>query len=61
MVYKSFDKKSAGSGIVNSNDNNNNSNNNNNNNNIKQNLQLPENDINQLLENFKKGRFIPDL
>ena len=55
MVYKSFDKKSAGSGIVNSNDNNDN------NNNIKQNLQLPENYIKQLLENFKKGRFIPDV
>ena len=40
MVYKFFDKKSTGSGIVNdnnNNNNNNNSNNNNNNNDIKQN------------------------
>ena len=37
MVYKFFDKKSTGSGIVNNNNNNNNSNNNND---IKQNLQL---------------------
>ena len=38
MVYKFFDKKSAGSGIV----NNNNNNNNNNNSDTKQNLQLAE-------------------
>ena len=39
MVYKFFDKKLTGSGIVN---NSNNNNNNNNNNGIKQNLQLAE-------------------
>ena len=38
MVYKFFDKKSTGSGIV----NNNNNNNNNNNIEIKENLQLSE-------------------
>ena len=47
MVYKCFDKESAGSGIVNNNSSNNNNNNNNNNNdnsnnNNKQNLQLAE-------------------
>ena len=41
MVYKLFDKKFTGSGIVNNNNNNNNTNNNNNNE-IKQNLQLTE-------------------
>ena len=41
MIYKFFDKNSAGSGIVNdnNNDNNNNNNNINNNNEIKQNVQ----------------------
>ena len=43
MVYKCFDKESAGSGIVNNNSSNNNNNNNDNsNNNNKQNLQLAE-------------------
>ena len=41
MIYKFFDKKSAGSGIDNNNNNNNNSNNNNNNK-AKQNIQLAE-------------------
>ena len=41
MVYKLFDKKFTGSGILNNNNNNNN-NKNNNNNEIKQNLQLTE-------------------
>ena len=42
MVYKCFDKESAGSGIANNNSSNNKNNNNNNNNNNKQNLQLAE-------------------
>ena len=68
MLYKFFDKKStsltdksvSGSGIVNNNNNNNN-NNINNNNEIKQNLQLAKELTTQLLENFKKEKFIPDL
>ena len=42
MVYKLFDKKATGGGIVNDNNNNDNNNddNNNNDNDIKQNLQL---------------------
>ena len=62
MVYKFFDKKSAGSGIVN-NDNNNN-NNDNNNNDIKQNwrlldltaLQLAEELHKPIIKKFKKGK-----
>ena len=48
MFYKFFDKKSAGSGIVNYNNNNNN----NNNNDTKQ--EFVKNYTNQLLENLKK-------
>ena len=75
MVYKFFDKKSAGGGILNNNNNNNNNNSNNNNDNdnndsdIKQNrcpldsaaLQLAKELHKQLLENFKKEKFILDL
>ena len=48
MVYKLFDKKYSGSGIVN-------------NNTTKQNLQLAEELYNQLFKNLKKEKFILDL
>ena len=47
MVYKFFDKKSAGSGIVNNNDVNND---------IKQNLQLAEELHKPIIKKFKKRR-----
>ena len=49
MVYKFFNKKSTGSGIVNNN-------NNNNNNEIKQNLQLAEELQNPIIRKFKKRK-----
>ena len=72
MFYKFFDKKSAGSGIVNNNNNNSNNNNNNNannNNDIKQNrrpfdlaaLQLAEELYKPIIRKFKKEMFILDL
>ena len=51
MVYKFFDKKSAGIGIVNSN----------NNDDAKQNLELAEELHKTILKKFKKGKFILDL
>ena len=60
MVYKIFDKKSAGGGIVNDNDNNNNNNdhnnNDNNNNDTKQNLQLAEELHKRSMRKFKKRK-----
>ena len=63
MVYKFFDKKSAGAGIVNNNnDDNNNNNNNNNNNEIKQNpldlaaLQLAEELHKPIIRKSKKTK-----
>ena len=57
MVYKFFDKKSTGSGIVNtSSNNNNNSNNNDNNNDIKQNLQLAEELHKHIIRKLKKRK-----
>ena len=73
MVYKFFDKKSTGSGIVNNNNNHNNSNNNNINNNndnniisnndddIKQNLQLTKELHKPIIRKFKKEKFVLDL
>ena len=62
MVYKFFDEKSIGSGIVNNNNNNNNNNDNNNNNNnndnIKQNLQLANELHKPIIRKFKKEKFI---
>ena len=55
MVYKFFDKKSTGSGIVNNNnDNNNNNNDNNNNDDTKQNLQLAEELHKLIIRKLKK-------
>ena len=59
MVYKCFDKKSAGGGIDNNNNNNKNNNNNNNNNNnknneIKQNIQLAKGLHKPIIRNLKK-------
>ena len=57
MVYKFFDKKSTGSGIVNNNNNNNNNNNKNNkNNDTKQNLQLAEELHKPIIKKFKKRK-----
>ena len=62
MVYKFFDKKFTGSGIVNNNNNNNNTNNtnnnnnNNNNNDTKQNLKLPEELHKPILKKFEKRK-----
>ena len=53
MVYKFFDKKLTGSGIVN---NSNNNNNNNNNNGIKQNLQLAEELHKPIIWKFEKRK-----
>ena len=47
MIYKFFDKKSAGSGIDNNNNNNNSNNNNNNNNNNSNNNNNNNNEIKQ--------------
>ena len=52
VVYNFFDKKSTGSGIVNSNNNNNNDNNNN----IKQNLQLAEELHKPVIRKFKNRK-----
>ena len=52
MVYKCFDKKSAGGGI--DNNNNNNNNNNSKNNEIKQNIQLAKGLHKPIIRNFKK-------
>ena len=55
MFYRFFDKKSAGSGIVNNN-NNNNDNDNDNDNNIKQNYQ-PANELHRpIIRKFKKKK-----
>ena len=67
MVYRFFDKKSAGSGTVNDDDdddddnNNNNNNNSNNNNDTKQNLQLAEELHKPIIKKLKKKKFIMDL
>ena len=52
MVYKFFDKKSAGSGIVNNNNNNNNDNDNDN----KQNYQLANELHKPIIRKFKKKK-----
>ena len=60
MVYKFFDKKSTGSGIVNNNNNNNNNNDNDNhndnNNDNKQNLQLANELHKTIIRKFKKRK-----
>ena len=53
MVYKFFDKKSKGCGIVNNNNNNNNENNNN-----KQNIQLADKLHKPILRKIKKKKSV---
>ena len=54
MVYKFFDKKSAGSGIDDDDDDDDNNNTDNNNNEIKQNIQLAEKLNKPIIRKFKK-------
>ena len=56
MVYKFFDKKSAGSDIVNDDDDDDNNNNNNNDNDIKQNYQLAKELHKPIIRKFKKRK-----
>ena len=61
MVYKFFDKRSAGSDIFNNNNNNNNNNITNNNNDTKQNLELAQEIHKPIIRKIKKEKFILDL